>query len=132
MRIIQDLVGTFRKEMSSLVEKVDASGITPQSFSGFLQGLRAMLNQLGRDALLAMLAQKDEAADIIEREGRALRFKQVSRKDWLTPFGGIAVPRRFFQADRGGDGIAPLDVRCGMVDRYLTADLEEMVAFASG
>ena len=39
------------------------------------------------------------------------------------------VSRRLYQADRGGSCRVPVDERCGMVDRYLTSELERATAF---
>lgn len=68
---------------------------------------------------------------MVEHGGKSHRFKQISSKEWLTPFGCVQIDRRYFQPDAGGEGLAPLDQRCGMSDRYMTPDVEEAVAFAS-
>jgi hypothetical protein len=47
----------------------------------------------------------------------------------LTPFGKVTVVRRTYRGDGPGKGSAvPLDDACGMRDRFMTPDVEEMAA----
>jgi hypothetical protein len=56
----------------------------------------------------------------------------VREREWLTPFGKVRINRRTYRGDGAGAASAvPLDDACGMRGRYMTADVEEMVAFAS-
>ena len=131
MQMIADAVGRCRQVLEDLVKKGVNTEMNPESFRCAIGTIKDAVNELGRKALEGVIANADSAKDVLEREGRRHRFKQVTAKNWVTPFGRIKVDRRYYQQDSGGDGFAPIDVRCGMVDRFMTADVEEMSAFAA-
>jgi hypothetical protein len=105
--------------------------MNPESFRCAIGTIKDAVNELGRKALEAVIATAESTEDVLDREGRRHRFKQVTPKNWITPFGRISVDRRYYQQDSGGDGFAPIDIRCGMVDRFMTADVEKMAAFTA-
>ena len=54
--------------------------------------------------------------------GKLLRFKETHEKNFLTPFGKMALPRRVYQADRGGKTYVPLDAAWGMENEFATIE----------
>lgn len=129
--IVSGVVTQFREELTALVEtRLDAT-MTPAGFAEMVEGLKVTLASTGRRAFEELVAASEEKADVVEQGGKRHRFKQPSTKEWLTPFGLVRVERRYYQPDEGGDGFAPLDVRCGMEGRYMTPDLEEATALGS-
>jgi len=130
-QIVPDVVAQFREELTDLVESASEAELDPASFTQFVDGLKTVLANVGRDAFTRFVGQHDETEDVFEHDGKRFRFKQLSTKEWLSPWGIVPVERRYFQSDAGGDGVSPLDLRCGMVDRYMTPDIEEATAFAS-
>ena len=131
-RIVDDVAVEFGRKLQSLVADVDRELIGALGFQSFLKRLRSALNDVGREVVKDVLARKDELAGGVTRAGKLYRFKETVVKDWLTPFGQVCVSRRYFQRDLGGDGVFPLDEIVGMVDRFMTPDLEDMSAFAAG
>lgn len=129
--IVPDVVAQFRQELTNLVKTATDGEFDSRKFTEFVDGLKAVLASTGRHAFGKLVDLQDEAEDLFEHGGKAFRFKQVSTKEWLTPFGIVPVERRYYQPDSGGDGVSPLDLRCGMVDRFMTPDIEEATAFAS-
>lgn len=129
--IVSGVVAQFREELTGFVETSLSKGMTPVSFAEMVAGLKAVLASTGRRAFEDLVAAAEERADVIEHADKRHRFKQVSTKEWLTPFGLVRIGRRYFQPDAGGDGLAPLDLRCGMTGRYMTPDMEEATALAS-
>jgi hypothetical protein len=129
--IVDGILDGLPQKFTGLVKNLDTTGLSPATFLGFLSGLKALLNEIGREAFVATISQFDETAKVIEHGGQQHRFKMDSEKDWLTPFGAVSIERGYYQPDQGGQGVVPLDVRCGMVDRYMTPDLEEHCAFAA-
>jgi len=113
------------------VVSLDSEGLAPSSFSELVAGLKLATNRAALQAFVAVVGSWEEEAEKVDRGGEIHRFKQVSEKEWLTPFGLARVRRRYYQPDAGGEGVVPLDERCGMVGRYLTPDLEEATAYAS-
>ncbi len=130
MQMIADAVGQCRQVLEDLVETGARTEMTAESFRASIGVIKDAVNELGRTALEAVVASAESADDVIDHDGGRFRFKQVAPKKWLTPFGLVAVDRRYYQQDSGGDGLAVVDIRCGMVDRFMTADVEEMAAFS--
>jgi hypothetical protein len=131
MRIIDEIVGHFRNGLTDLVRDLDGDKLTLQTLVDFTARLRKLLNETGLKAFVETLLRHEEHADVFEHGGQIHRFKMESKKEWITPFGLAVVPRRYFQPDRGGEGVVPLDLRCGMVDRPMTPDVEELCAFSA-
>lgn len=132
--IVDDVVTSFRENLRPVVMAIQEAhdgGLSPSQFCQFISSLKDVIHQAGREAFVLTVEGLDETGNLVEHEGRSYRFKMASRKDWLTPFGRVAIKRNYFQQDEGGEGIVPIDVRCGMVDRYMTPDVEEISTFAS-
>jgi hypothetical protein len=130
-QIVPEVVAQFRQELVELVESAEGREFDALGFTQFIDGLKAVLASAGRETFVRIVGLQDESDDLFERDGTRYRFKQLSTKDWLTPFGVVQVDRRYFQPDAGGDGVAPIDLRCGMSGRFITPDVEEAVALAS-
>lgn len=128
---VSGVVAQFREELTELVQTALAEEMEPRVFRETIAGLKAILANVGRCALTEIVAVAEERGDVVEHDGKRQRFKQVSTKEWLTPFGVVEVERRYFQRDEGGPGHAPLDVRCGMSGHFMTPDVEEAVTLAS-
>lgn len=105
-----DVVREFRSGLTSLVRELDSTGLEPATFIDFVAGLKALISQVGLRAFVETVARHEEAADVVEHAGEFHRFKMDSTKEWITPFGLAVVPRRYFQPDRGGEGVVPLDL----------------------
>lgn len=131
MQMIAEAIGRCRQVLEDLVETAAKPEMNPESFRSAVDTIKAAVNEVGRAALAAVIAKAESANEIVEHEGKRYRFKQVTPKTWLTPFGRMVVRRRYYQPDRGGEGLAMIDMRCGMVDCFMTADVEEMAAFSA-
>ena len=129
--IIASVLERLRENLAGLLQKVEASGLTPETFVELVADLKVAVNDAALEALRETVLRFEERGDVVHHAGRLHRYKLVSEKDWLTPFGVTRVPRRYFQPDAGGGGMVPLDERCGMADRYLTPDVEELCAFTA-
>ena len=120
----------FERIVLELAERVEGAAGQPAGFRAAVTALRGALDQVGRAAFLTLVARSEETADtVVDAAGTVHRFKQAAAKDWLTLWGPVVVVRRLFQADRGGRCRVPVDEHCGMVDRYLTSELERATAF---
>ena len=131
MRMIDDVVRQFRNGLTDLVRELDGTGLTPTTFVGFVGKLKVLINEVGLQAFVETVLRHEETEGVVEHDGQLHRFKMDSDKEWITPFGLAVVPRRYFQPDRGGEGVVPLDLRCGMADRPMTPDVEELCAFSA-
>lgn len=130
-QIVPDVVAQFRQELTDLVKSAERGELDPLGFTQFVDGLKTVLASAGRQAFVRFVHLQENVDDLLDHDDRRYRFKQVSTKEWLTPFGVVQVDRRYFQPDAGGDGVSAIDLRCGMSDRFMTPDVEEAVAFAS-
>ena len=130
-QIVSCVVGQFREDLTDLVASSLEEPMTPERFAEMVAGLKATLAATGRLAFEELVIAQEEHGDFVEHGEKRYRFKQSSRKEWLTPFGLVPIDRRYFQPDDGGDGVAAIDLRCGMLGRYMTPDLEEAAALAS-
>ena len=63
--------------------------------------------------------------------GGLYRWKKVSAKRFLTPFGVMVLDRNLYQRDYGGSSFVPLDRQWGMEGEFATVDVRESVLFAS-
>ena len=131
MHMIDEVVRQFRNGLTDLVRELDGTGLKPTTFIGFVGKLKSLINEVGLQAFVETVLRHEETEDVVEHSGQLHRFKMDSDKEWITPFGLAVVPRRYFQPDRGGEGVVPLDHRCGMVDRPMTPDVEELCAFSA-
>jgi len=130
-QIVAGVVDQFREELTKLVEASMAEPMTPDGFGEMVDDLKSTLAATGRLAFVELVVAHEERGELVEHGGKRHRFKQCSPKEWLTPFGLVRIERRYFQPDEGGDGVAAIDLRCGMSGRYMTPDLEEATALAS-
>lgn len=129
--MVPGVVAKFREDLTGLVETYTSEPTSPARFAQMVEALKSILAAAGRSAFAELVGAHEEDGDLMEHGGKRHRFKQVSRKEWLTPFGLVEVDRRYFQPDAGGDGLVPIDLRCGMSGRYMTPDMEEATALAS-
>lgn len=127
---LDDAVVKFRRQLDRLVSSFEVSGPKPTGFQDLTTGLRAASSAVALSALVATLEAMDAAHASVEHEGRQHRFKGIAPKQWLTAFGLATVSRRYYSADAEPGGVVPLDMQCGMTDRFMTPEVEEMVAFA--
>ena len=87
MQMITDAVGRCRQVLEDLVKKGANTEMSPESLRCAIGTIKDAVNELGRQALEGVIANAESAEDVLEREGRSHRFKQVTAKNWLTPFG---------------------------------------------
>ena len=129
--IISEIVADFKQNLLDFVRDVEKGDLTPESFPWLIEGLKMVSNAAALDAFTKVVQEFEETDEVVEHAEKKHRFKQVSKKEWLTPFGVAKITRRYYQPDAGGEGVVPLDLRCGMQGRFMTPDVEETAAFAS-
>lgn len=129
--LLSGVCDQLRDGLVELAEDLPCEGLNAKLFRDLISRVETCLDTAGLSVLEAFVESQEETRDVIEHEGRKHRFKEVTEKEWLTPFGLARVSRRYFQPDAGGDGVVPIDLRCGMKDRYMTPDLEEACALGS-
>jgi hypothetical protein len=115
-----------------LVSELDRKGLDAAQFGSFLSSLHGLVNGIGRSVVEKVLEEHDTPNSSIVVDGTRMRFRGCAEKTWLTAFGRVTVRRRCYRADgRGAPKAIPLDDACGMSDRFMTPDLEEMSAMSA-
>ncbi len=128
--LLDDAFVKFRQQLDDLVSSAQESGMSPSKFQEFTAGLSAASSAVALSALVATIEAADSASATVDHNGQSCRFKEVSQKQWLTPFGLATVNRRYYASDDSACSVVPLDAQCGMTGRFMTPEVEEMVAFA--
>ena len=132
MEDTQDLSACVTKLQENVLRwehRVQSEPGRPAAFRQAVEELRAGLDDIGRASFQRLAQACEIAADTMVADGRVYRFKQVVDKEWMTLWGKVVMPRRLYQADRGGPSRVPLDERCGMSGRFMVPELERVTAF---
>lgn len=125
-------IATFRQKFLEICPEEHLADLTPDSFAYLTGILKEAFSACGTAALKAYLESCDEPGDVLPTAAGKVRFKMACEKEYLTPFGWVAVSRRLYQADSGGDCLVPLDQKWGMQRETLTPPVREAVHYASG
>lgn len=114
------------------VQREARQGVNVASSLVVMRKLMELMRRVCVAGFRAWLEQADCSDDTLERDGRTLRFKLASEKEFVTPCGPLILRRRLFQADHGGPTVAPLDEAWGMVGQFATPEVRELAAFLLG
>lgn len=120
----------FEQKMKDFADKADASQLTADLALDFSTALKDAFSEAGRQAYQRFIQSYDVSEPTFEINGQTFRFKTVSPKTFLTPFGEIRIARSLYQADTGGTSYCPLDDFWGMKGEFATEDVREAVAFS--
>ena len=132
MEDTQDLstrVAKLQENVLQWEQRFQSEAGDPAAFRQAVGELRDAVDDIGRAGFQRLAQACEIADDTLVADGRVYRFKQVVDKKWMTLWGKVVVPRRLYQADRGGSSRVPLDERCGMSGRFMVPELERMTAF---
>jgi hypothetical protein len=121
----------FRQKFREICPDTVPADLTADSFSALCRVFQTAFSTSGTKALKTYLESFDQERDVIFNDKALTRFKKVSAKEFLTPFGWISVDRRLFQADSGGECHCPLDQKWAMDGETLTPMVREAVNLAS-
>ncbi len=120
----------FQQKLTEFCQDRDFSTLTPENAEEFSRGLHEGLRACGMSAYKAFIEGYESTEKTVSRDGIVLRFKQISSKMFLTPFGKIKMTRRLYQADRGGRSCVPLDEKWAMQGEYATVDVRESILYS--
>lgn len=119
----------FKQKILTCGDKLNGEQLTPTLAEQMTQGIKEALAAAGVAALRTFLEGYEVEADTLAIEDTLYRYKQPSRKLFLTPFGPMWLTRNLYQADRGGPSYVPLDHHWGMVGQFATLEVREAVLF---
>ena len=132
MEDTQDLSTCVTKLQENVLrweQKLQSELVEPSVFRQAMEELRSALNEIGVIGFQRLAQACESASETMVSDGQVYRFKQVVDKEWMTLWGKVKVPRRLYQADRGGPSRVLLDERCGMAGRFMVPELERVTAF---
>ena len=121
----------FKQNLIAQCKNLDMTCLHPQLADQVTSGIQHALQAAGVHALRTFLEAYEVDETPKEVQGIRYRFKQVSAKTFLTPFGQMRLCRNLFQADKGGRSYVPLDDMWGMGGAYATVEVREAVLFAA-
>lgn len=120
----------LEQKMEDFAGKADTRELTAGLALAFSAALKDAFSDAGRQACQKFIESYDLQEPTLEINGQTFRFKMVSPKIFLTPFGEIQIARSLYQADAGGKSYFPLDDFWGMKDEFATEDVREAIAFS--
>ena len=126
-KIITTATEEFKQKLRQSFENLSMATLTPELAEQVSQGLQESIRSAALVGYRTFLESYDEKQDVLTVNGQVLRFKIVSEKIFLTPFGEMTVPRHLYQADAGGPTYAPLDEKWGMTGEYAMPQVQECV-----
>lgn len=130
-KLITTATEEFKQKLRQALENLSMTTLTPELAEQVSQGLQESIRSAALVGYRAFLESYDEKQDGLTVNGQILRFKVVSEKIFLTPFGEMTVPRNLYQADAGGPTYAPLDAKWGMTGEYAMPQVQECVLLAA-
>jgi hypothetical protein len=122
----------FKQNLVNFCKSQDFRKFSPDLAEAFSKGLQSALSEAGKLAYKMFIESFEEPKDFICIGNKRLKFKQVSKKKFLTPFGEIPFNRRLYQHDRGGKSYFPLDAKWGVEGEYTTPEVRDAICFAAG
>ena len=128
--IMENVNNVFQQNLQNFCKNNDTGQLSEDLSENFIGMLKDTVSQIGLDAIKQFLESYEvDDSEIIEN-GNTCRFKYISSKQFLTPFGSLDISRRVFQHDRGGQAVIPLDKKWGMEHEYATMDVREAVLYS--
>lgn len=130
--MIDAVCGEIKQKLSAFCANADLERLTPQAAEEMSQAISAALGAGGVAGYRAFLRQYEREEDTIVRDGKTMRVKMRNEKAFMTPFGKMALERKVYQADRGGQCHVPLDAAWGMEEQFASLEVREAVLYACG
>ncbi len=120
----------FQQKLIEFCQNHDFTKLTPENAEEFAKGLRDGLSAAGAVAYKSFIENYDENDNTIIKDGEVFRFKHVSQKDFLTPFGEITLDRRLYQPPTDGCSYVALDEKWGMRGQYASMEVRESILYS--
>jgi hypothetical protein len=92
--------------------------------------LREVLNAVGKEIIVEVLARADAKSEIIEIRGERWGNRRETMGTYTTMFGEVKVLRSTYSPGGGGKVTIPLDLRLGIVERRYTPKVARILTHA--
>lgn len=130
--MIESICTEIKQILGGFCEGEDLSELTPALSERMSKGLMRALSAGGVAGYQSFLLQYEHKSDTVERDGCLMRLKSTSPKRFLVPFGEMVLPRKLYQADRGGACFVPLDAAWGMEGKFASVEVQEATVYSCG
>jgi len=130
--MIKAVCDEIKQNLRGFSEGADLERLTPEVAEQMGRALCDALAAGGVAGYSTFLSQYDCEADTVMHDGKTMRLKMMSEKEFMTPFGKMPLERKVYQADRGGPCYVPLDTAWGMQGQFATVEVREAVLYACG
>jgi len=130
--MINRMCDEIKQNMNAFCENRDFKRLTPETSEEMSVAISGALCAGGVAGFRAFIEMYEHDESTYVHAGQLLRFKETHEKNFLTPFGKMTLPRRVYQADRGGKTYVPLDAAWGMENEFATVEVREAVLYSSG
>lgn len=128
--MIEAATQEFKQKLSAYCEELEAELLTPQLAEQVCQALTQAISAAAITGFRTFLEGYEVHTPTLCVNGTLYRFKQVSTKTFMTPFGLMTIERNLYQADWGGPSHLPLDVMWGMEGEFASLEVREAVLLA--
>ena len=130
--MIDAMCDEIKQNLNDYCNRADLDRLTPAVAEQMSQALSRALGAGGVAGYRVFLCEYECGENTIVREGKTMRLKMMSEKDFMTPFGKMTLERKMYQADRGGECHVPLDAAWGMEEQFASLEVREAVLYACG
>jgi hypothetical protein len=130
--MIESICTEIKQILGNFCESENLSELSPALAERMSKVLMRALSAGGVAAYRSFLLGYEHESDTIERDGCLMRLKSTTPKRFLVPFGEMVLPRKLYQADRGGACFAPLDAAWGMEGEFASVEVREATLYSCG
>jgi len=130
--IIEAMCNEIKQNLRAFCEQEDFEILTPEAAQRMSEGMRHALAAGGVAGFRDFLLQYEQEGGTLDHEGQLMRHKTMSPKRFMIPFGEMVLPRKIYQADRGGASFVPLDAAWGMQGQFAAVEVREAVLYSCG
>ena len=128
--VIEAATEEFKQKLGQQCQALDLERLTPALAEQLSGSLKQALSAAGVAGFRTFLQGYETEAPTLEIDGNWYRWKRVSPKRFLTPFGPMVLARNLYQCDYGGTTFVPLDRQWGMEGEFATVAVREAVLFS--
>ena len=128
--MIEAATAAFKQNLDAFCQTTPVTRLTPEAAETVAAGLTQALGAAGVAGYRAFLEAFETPAPVMEVGGQRFRFKHVSPKEFLTPFGPMVLARRLYQNAGDTESHVPLDAAWGMEGHYMAPAVREAVLYA--
>jgi hypothetical protein len=126
--IIEEALRQLKSDVEEIAQKVERTGISPQSLSRFERNLQGRLGEFGRQVEKAVLEAADLEKASLVIDGVRHYWKYKGPQEYQCLFGKIEVRRSVYQAN-GEKTVCPLEINAGILHHHLTPVAVEFVSY---